>query len=125
MGYFPRGGIRNVSSVNSELRSNDLFSILARMRGEERLKHNCWKFSQVLKHTHTQDHPERVEWRLATRCIYWDHNHSNNPVMSPFAPWVHHWFRTVESEMMAQKFDLFCDEFHLFFQWMKINWLQF
>lgn len=54
MGYFPRGGIRNVSSVNSELRSNDLFSILARVRGEERLKHNCWKFSQVLKHTHTR-----------------------------------------------------------------------
>lgn len=52
MGYFPRGGIRNVSSVNSELRPNDRFSILARIRGEERLKHNCWKFCEDLKHTH-------------------------------------------------------------------------
>lgn len=113
MGYFPCGGIRNVSSVNSELRQNDLFSILSHMRGEERLKHNCWKFSQDLKHT--QDHPERVEWRLAHAVFIGTISGNNNPVMSPFAPWVHHWFRTVDSEMMAQKFDLFCDGFQLFF----------
>lgn len=28
MGYFPCGGITNVSSVNSELKVNELFSIL-------------------------------------------------------------------------------------------------
>lgn len=110
MGYFPCGGIRNVSSVNSELRPNDLFSIVARVRGEESLKHNCWKFREGLQHT--QDHPERVEWLLATRCIYWYHNRNNNPVMSPFAPWVHLGFRTVESEKMVEKFDLLSHQFH-------------
>lgn len=54
MGCFPRGGITNVSSVSSGLKANELFSILVRVRGETRLKHNCWKFREDRKHTHTQ-----------------------------------------------------------------------